>query len=152
MDAQQLSGSGGIVRIGDLVLHVEELPFRQEYDLYQSLKRLAKEDRGDFLVAVEPMLDRLRKKGTPEAAAQAAVILQEVARMEARQELPADEAADGMRLKPKGAVLELWYRSRRLHPNLQMRDLEAIITDANTARDAFFQIREALGSKDDSKS
>lgn len=147
-----ISGAGGTVRLGDLAFYVEPLPFRQEMALLDDLRKIAKNSVGDFLKAVEPMLDRLAKLKTPEAAGRSAVILETVARMEARQELPGDEAAEGARRAPKGAALELWYRSRRMHPTVQIRELEAAIVDADTALDVHFQIREALGAKDDSKS
>lgn len=152
MSDKSVTGAGGTVRIGDLALYIEPLPFRQEVALLDDLRKLAKEANGDFLKAVEPMLDRLEKMKTPTAAARAAVILETVARMEARQELPGDDAAELARRGPKGVALELWYRSRRLHPTVTVRDLEAVIVDANIALDVHFQIREALGAKDDSKS
>lgn len=146
------AGVGGTIRLGELMLFIEPLPFRQEVALLDDLRKLAKEAKGDFLLAVEPMLDRLAKLKTPEAANRAAVILETVARMEARQELPGDDAAEQARKSPKGVALELWYRSRRLHPTVQIRDLEAVIVGAEIAADTHFQIRDALGAKDDTKS
>lgn len=144
--------NGGTVKLGDLAIYVEQLPFRQEVALLDDLRRIAKESQGDFLKPVEGMLDRLAKMKTPEAAARAGVILETVARMEARGDLPGEDAAETARRCPKGAALELWFRSRRLNPTIQLRDLEAVIVDANTAQDVHFAIREALGAKDDSKS
>lgn len=147
-----LSGAGGTVRVGELAIYVEPLPFRQEVALFDELRKLAKAQNGDFLKAVEPMLDRLAKIKTPEAAARAGVILETVARMEARQELPGDDAAEQARRTPKGVAMEVWYRSRRMHPGIQLRDLEAVILGEDLALEIHFQIREALGAKDDSKS
>lgn len=145
------AGAGGTVQIGDRTVYVEPLPYRQEVALFDDLRKIAKSLSGDFLRAVEPMLDRLEKMKTPAAAARAGVILETVARMEARQELPGDDAAEQARKTPKGVALELWYRSRRLHPTVDLAELEAVITEIN-ADDLHWQIREALGSKDDSKS
>lgn len=149
-------GAGGTVRIkGDggteLVLFVEPLPFRQEVSLLHEMRRLAKAQAVDFVAAVEPVLDRLAKIKTPEAAARAAAILQAAATMEARGDLPGDDAAETARRSPKGVATELWFRARRAHPDVALRDLEAVVTEAN-ADDLHWQIREALGAADDPKS
>lgn len=151
-EVKAISGAGGTVQIGTRTIFVEPLPFRQEVALVESLRKLAKEQSGDFLKAVEPTLDRLDKMKTPAAAARAAIFIETVARMEARGELPGEDAAETARRTPKGVALELWYRSRRLHPTVELPELEAVITGVN-AESVHWQIREALGStKDDSKS
>jgi len=152
MDAKQVSNSGGVVRIGDLSLYVQQLEMRMEQSLLDGLRKIAKDAAGDYLKAVEPMLDRLAKLKTSEAAARSIVIVETVARMEAKQELAGIDAAIAASKTPKGAALELWYRARPGNPSLQLRDLEAVIVDAEVALDVHFQIQEALGAKDDTKS
>lgn len=155
MTAAQQAGAGGTVRLrgdgAELAIYVEPLPFRLEVALADDLRRLAKRQVGDFVRAVEPVLDRLAKVKTPEAAARAGVVLQTAAAMEARQELPGDDAVESARRTPAGVALELWHRGRRAQPTLVLRELEAAVTEANAA-DLHLQIREALGSADDPKS
>jgi len=152
MDTKQVSNSGGLVRIGDLSLYVQQLELRLEQSLLDGLRKIAKEASGDYLRAVEPMLDRLARMKTTEAAARSAIIIETVARMEAKQEFQGIDAVIAASKTPKGAALELWYRARAGNPNLQLRDLEAVIVDAEIALDVHFQIQEALGAKDDTKS
>jgi len=155
MTAAQLAGAGGTVAIrgdgADLALYVEPLPFRLELALVDDLRRLAKRQQGDFVKVIEPVLDRLARLKTPEAAARAGVVLQTAATMEARQELPGDDATEAARRTPAGVALELWHRGRRANPAIALRELEAVVTDAN-ALDLHLQIREALGSAADPKS
>lgn len=156
MSNKAVVGGGGTVRVkggdgNELVLYVEPLPFRQEVSFLEDLRRLAKAQAVDFVAAVEPVLDRLAKLKTPDAAARAAVVLETAARMEAKGELPGDDAAEQARRTPRGVALELWFRGRRTNPSLNLRELEAVVTDAN-ALDLHWQIREALGAGDDSKS
>lgn len=154
--SQPIAGGGGTVRVAghdgtELALYVEPLPFRHEVAFVEDLRRLARRQAGDFVAAVEPVLDRLAKLKTPEAAARAAVVLETAARMECKRELPGDDAAEAARRTPAGVALELWYRARRTSPALQLRELEAVVTEANAA-DLHWQIREALGAADDPKS
>lgn len=145
------AGAGGTVRLGDRAVYVAPLAIREEAALLDDLRRLAKEQQGDFLRPVEGLLDRLEKMKTPQAAARAALILETVARMEARRELPGDDAAHEARRTPRGVALELWYRGRKAHPTLSLAELEAVVTEANAAA-VHAAILDALGAGDDSKS
>jgi hypothetical protein len=151
-DTKAFSGAGGTVKIGDLAVYVEQIPFSQQVGLLEDLRRLAKSQAGDYLKVIEPVLDRLAKDRSAEATARAAIFIETVARMEARQELPGEDAAETARRTPKGVALEIWHRSRRLHSSITLRELEAVIVGDETARTVHRELREAIGEGDESKS
>jgi hypothetical protein len=151
--SKTLAGGGGTVRLADLCLYVEPLPFRLEEALLLDLRRLAKSLDGDYYAACLPVLDRLAKesKDNPQRAADRAAMVDAVTRMEALRVLPSGDAAEAARRTPKGVALELWYRARRSTPSLQLRELESVVTAAN-ADDLFWQLLDALaGGGDDPK-
>jgi len=75
-------------------------------------------------------------------------------RSEAAMELPGYDAMLMARTSPRGVALELWMRARKAHPDLTLKECEAIITDTNCLDVLSQIIRELTPPEggDDSKS
>lgn len=141
----------GEVVVGGRSFTITELPLRDERALIAGLDRIARETLGPggLFARFAPRLEWLRAKGlTREASA----LVETLARMELEPASGAD--LDAAVQSAKGVALELYYRTRKAHPETKLEEFQAVVTDVN-ALDLHWAIRDALspkGAADDSKS
>jgi hypothetical protein len=145
MAAEQLVGASGDVVIGPLTLVVQELPVAGEVALLKRLRLLAKAalGPGSFYAAAQPTLKWLADQGLH---ADRAAVLESVARLIATKAAVSDDAADEFRQTPDGVAEELYFRTRRTHPEATLAELRAVVNEAN-AVEVHLAILEALAPR-----
>lgn len=141
----------GEVVAGDRSFTVTELPLRDERSLLAGLDRIARDllGPGGYFARFRPRLDWMRANNM---AREASALVEVLARMELEPAAGAD--LDAAVQSAKGVALELYYRTRKAHPETKLEEFQAVVTDQN-ALDVHWSIRDALspkGKADDSKS
>lgn len=132
----------GAVEIGGKSFLVEALNLELEIGLNAHLSKLTREAMGPagFLAAIKEGIDFLKSAGLH---AEALEVVREAGRMQASGATPAPAAVEAFRQTAKGAAVELFWRTRKTHPDVTLQQLEAIITEIN-ALDVYRQTVEAV--------
>lgn len=136
MSDTDLVAAGGVVPVAGQDFRVRPLSARDEVALYRELGRRAKlaMGPGGYFARLKPRLEWLAANKQFDVRA---LVVAELTRLEATTELPADDVIDEYRRTPEGAACELFWRTRRDHPEVTEKELRAVITDANAG--AVFQ-------------
>lgn len=137
-----LLSAGGPVTAADRTFQVQKLSLQGEVTLRQALAEGAKREYGPggYFAKMAPTLDWLKKS---DRGAEFGEALRHLTAMEATGALPGDEAAERFRQSAKGVALELFWRTRRSHPDVALDHFEAVVTAAN-AVEVFLQLIDAL--------
>lgn len=141
MSTTTVPASGPVAFCGRELV-VESLATAQEIGLLRAMRRLAKKQfgPGGFVQRGRPMLDWMRANGM---AGEASAALAELVRMEGAGADPDDDVAEAARQTPEGVATELFWRTRRTHPDATLAELMSVVTDAN-ALDVHLQILAAV--------
>jgi hypothetical protein len=144
MSSDSLRRSGPVT-IGPLTLTVEELSIEGELGLLNHLRKRAKEAMGpgSFYANSLPVAEWLRANGK---GAEAAALLADTGRLVATGAAPDDAAVWAYQESPDGVADELFWRSRKTHPEARREEIRAVVNDAN-AVEVRVQMAEALGAK-----
>lgn len=145
--ADELANTPGRLRLGDVVLSVAALSARAEQALTRELQGIVA-DGTDVWRRVEPHLAYLEAAKRFNDRAQ----LVELVGRSIRAGATADEdaALAARSTNPTVPAREVYRRARPFHPNLELRELEAVITPTNVA-DVCADLEQALGAAADAK-
>ena len=122
---------GGVVTLAPgKELFCRVLPFKEERALSNELARKvkAKMGAGGYFAANRGLLAWLREE---KMTAEFSIAANRFAEMEATGELPMGNAVELYRASKDGVATEIFYRTRQSHPEVSLKDLEAVITETN---------------------
>lgn len=141
MNMEQAVGKVGSVDIGGRIFTVGTLTQGEEIRLFDRLRDMLKAKEGTFLKANQQLLAESEPQDRH-------VIIAELVRMEALREPLSSQAVLRFRCRdPKAVAFELHTRSKKYHPEVQLAEIEAIITEAN-AIEVAEQIEAAISGVD----
>jgi hypothetical protein len=137
--------TGNLVSVADRVLAILPLSIREESALVLELRRRVKESfgKGGYFERSSVALSWLKDQNR---MAEFATAVQRIAELEAQGELPSGDPVDLFRQTATGVAIELFFRTRRTHPEVSLAELQSIITDAN-AIEVHLEILRALTEK-----
>lgn len=132
----------GTVDIGGKTFLVESLSTELEIGLECHLAKLCREAMGPagYFARIQEAIVAYKAAGLH---AEAMEIVRETARLQATDAPPTIAAIQAFRQTPKGAAAELFWRTRQTHKEVNLPQIEAIVTTAN-AFDVYRQIVEAI--------
>lgn len=136
----QATGKTGTVQLGDKELTVGAMSQADEDRLFARLRDALKQQVGSYYKANRAMIDDADPRDR-------AVIVETLTRMEASQEPASPRAVLQFRRTPKGCALELFVRAKKYHPEISLKEVEAVITDANSYEVAA-AIEDAIAAED----
>lgn len=141
---EQMLGTGAVT-IGPLVLVVQEMPIEAEVGLRAKLRALAREQLGpgSLMANVMPVVKWLREQ---KEHGDAARIVEIVAPMLAMRAGVSEDAAELYRQSPDGVAWELFYRTRKTHPDATREEFRAVINEVN-ALEVHIAILDAIAPK-----
>jgi hypothetical protein len=143
--------TSGLVTLGDRDLIVSKLSIEDEAALRTALDKGAFESLGPggYFARIAPTLAWLRdNKLLPEWQ----LAVTETTRLQATGQPPSDDIVMQFRQSAKGVALELFFRTRKTHPEIRsVKELEAVITDANATVIHRQMIEAITGGSDDPK-
>lgn len=137
-----LLSPGGTVTVADRSFQVAKLPLQGEITLSQVLAEGAKREYGPggYFAKVGPALAWLKAN---DRGAEFGEAMRHLTHMEATGVMPAEEAVERFRQSAKGVATELYWRTRKAHPDLAPDHFEAVVTPMN-AVEVFLQIIDAI--------
>jgi hypothetical protein len=140
--SQQMTTAQGNVTIADLVFVVQELPTESEIGLRAKLRAEARKawGPGSFYANVLPVAKWAREQGQQQDAAQ---MVASVAPLIARLDGASEDAAELYRQSPDGVAWELFFRTRKTHPEADRAEFRAIVNEVN-AVEVYLAILEAI--------
>jgi hypothetical protein len=140
--------SGGTIDLDRFTLFVDRLSQSQEIALGNDLARRTKKafGKGGFFSRASDSLDWLKEE---KRSAEFSIAVKTIAEMEGNGSSPSVEAVDEFRQSAEGVAVELYWRTRRAHKEITLKELQAVITETN-ALEIHLQILEIL--TDDHKS
>ena len=137
-----LLSPGGTVTVADRSFQVSKLPLQGEITLSQVLADGAKREYGPggYFAKAGGALAWLRENGR---GAEFGEAMRHLTHMEATGVMPSDEAVERFRQTAKGVATELFWRTRKSHPDVGLDHFEAVVTAMN-AVETFLQIIDAI--------
>jgi hypothetical protein len=150
MTAEQMVNPGGPVELRDatgktVTVYAHELPTQAEIGLLRRLRAMARQalGPGSFYTAAAPTLKWMKDQGLHEDRAH---LMEIVGRLIATGGGVSDEAADEFRRSPDGVAEELFWRTRKTCPDVELADLKAAINDVN-ALEVHLAMLDAIAPK-----
>lgn len=133
---------GGTIEVEGRLLTVQKLTVSGELALLSALRAGAKRSfgPGGYFQRARASLDWLRDQKMHAEHAQAVA---EIARLEATGAGASDDATDEFARTPDGLAVELFWRTRKTHPEVTEREFRAGLSDAN-ALDVYLSLRAAV--------
>lgn len=145
MTGEQSVNAPGTVTIGPLIFLVQELPIEGEIGLRARLRALTRESfgPGSFYANVLPAVKWAREQGLHQDAA---ALVASVAPLVATKAGASDDAMEVYRQSAEGVAWELFYRTRKTHPEATREEIRAAINEAN-AVEVHLAMLEAIAPK-----
>jgi len=145
MSHEHLVNAGGEVKVEHLTFRVAELSVAAEAGLVNRLRSMAKAalGPGSFFARAAPVIDWLKLQGRH---ADAAVLQKTVSEMVAAGAGLTPDAVQEFNQSPDGVAEELFWRTRRTHPDVTRDELGAVINQVN-ALEVYVAIQDAVAPK-----
>lgn len=146
MTSEQVVNAGGPVTVGPgITFVVQELPMEGEIGLRAKFRALARDafGPGSFYANILPAAKWARDQGQHQDAAQ---LVGSVASLIATRAGASEDAAEVYRQSPDGVAWELYYRTRKTHPEADRNEIRACLNEVN-ALEVHLAMLEALSPK-----
>lgn len=145
MKAEQVVNASGPVEVGPLTFMVQELSVTGEIGLLRQLRSMAKKalGPGSFYANAQPTLEWLKQQGQH---ADRSHLMEIVGRLIATNAGVSDDAMDEYRRSSDGVAEELYWRTRKTHPEAQRDEFRVIVNEVN-ALEVHLAILEAIAPK-----
>jgi hypothetical protein len=130
MTSEQAVNAPGTIQIGSLIFAVQELSIEGEIGLRAKLRALTRESfgPGSFYANVLPVAKWAREQGQHQDAA---ALVASIAPLVATKTGASDDATEVYRQGPEGVAWELFFRTRKTHPESTREEIRAVINEAN---------------------
>lgn len=138
---------GKLITIADRQFAILPLSIREENALLLELRRQAKNQMGagGYFARSATALDWLKDQ---KRMAEFATAVARIAELEAQGELPQGDPVELYRATPAGVATEMFFRTRRTHAEVSLKEFESIIIEAN-AIEVHLDLMRALTEKND---
>lgn len=147
MNSQQVLNASGPVTIGPLTFMVQELSIQAEVGLLRQLRTLARKalGPGSFYANALPTLEWMKAQGHHGDRQH---LMEIIGRLIATGGNVSDDALDEYRRSPDGVAEELFWRTRKTHPEAQRDEFRVVVNDVN-ALEVHLAILEAVAPKNE---
>lgn len=145
MSSEQLINAGAPVKVEHLTFLVCGLSVAGEMSLLARLRSKAREalGPGGLFARTAPAIDWLRSQNRH---ADAAALQRTTAELVATGAADSDDATAEFQRSPAGVAEELFWRTRKTHPDVSLDELQAVVTDMN-ALEIHLAMYDALSQK-----
>ena len=145
MKAEQLANAAGPVEVGALTFMVQELSVQAEIGLLRRMRSLARAalGPGSFYAAALPTLEWMKANGHHGDRAH---LMRIVGELVATGGNVSEDLTEEFRQSADGVAEELFWRTRKTHPDAGRDEIRAVINEVN-ALEAHLGILEAIAPK-----
>jgi hypothetical protein len=145
MNAEQVVNAAGPVQIGSLTFMVQELSVQAEVGLLRQLRVMARKalGPGSFYASALPTLEWMKTAGYHGDRQH---LMEIVGRLIATGGNVSDDVLDEYRRSPDGVAEELFWRTRKTHPDAARDELRVLVNEVN-ALEVHLAILEAIAPK-----